>query len=106
MQPGQPPFVFPAGPQPAWPANSDRPAGSPAPYGFGWFLDPYINYARTWHYGETQGFRSYIVRFTKNNAATNNTLAGTTIIILCNRTDLTPESQALQIADLFFPGAK
>ena len=101
MQPALTPFVFADGQQPVWPANSDRPAGSPALYGFGWFLDPYKNHPRTWHYGETQGFRSYIVRFTKNNAAPNNALAGTTIFILCNRTDLTPESQALQIADLF-----
>ncbi len=106
LQPALTPFVFPDGQQPVWPSNSDRPAGSPALYGFGWFLDPYENHSRMWHYGETQGFRSYIVRFTKNNAATNNTLAGTTVIILCNRTDLTPESQALQIADLFLAGAK
>jgi CubicO group peptidase (beta-lactamase class C family) len=98
MQPALTPFIFPNGQQPVWPANSDRPAGSPATYGFGWFLDPYRNHSRTWHYGETQGFRSYIVRFSKNNAATNNGLAGTTIIILCNRTDLTPESLALQLA--------
>ena len=90
MQPALTPFVFANGNQPAWPANSDRPEGSPALYGFGWFLDPYKNHPRMWHYGETQGFRSYIVRFTKNNAATNDALAGTTIIILCNRTDLTP----------------
>ena len=101
MQPALTPFVSPNGKQPVWPANSDRPAGSPALYGFGWFLDPYKSHSRTWHYGETQGFRSYVVRFTKNNAATNNALASTTIIILCNRTDLTPESQALQLADLF-----
>lgn len=100
MQPALTPFVFPDGHQPVWPPNSDRPAGSPALYGFGWFLDPYKNQSRTWHYGETQGFRSYIVRFTKNNAATNNAVAGTTIIILCNRTDLTPETLAFQTADL------
>ena len=26
--------------QPRWPANSDRPEGTPVSYGFGWFLDP------------------------------------------------------------------
>jgi len=106
MQPALTPFVFADGKQPAWPANSDRPSGSPALYGFGWFLDPYKNHRRTWHYGETQGFRSYIVRFTKNNAATNNAIAGTTIVILCNRTDLTPESLALRLADLLMDSEK
>jgi CubicO group peptidase (beta-lactamase class C family) len=105
MQPALTPFVFPDGHQPVWPVNSDRPAGSPALYGFGWFLDPYGNHSRSWHYGETQGFRSYIVRFTGKITATD-PLAGLTIIILCNRTDLSPESQALQIADLFFTEAK
>jgi CubicO group peptidase (beta-lactamase class C family) len=106
MQPALTPFVFADGKQPVWPDNSDRPKGSPALYGFGWFLDPYRNTSRAWHYGETQGFRSYIVRFTKNNAATNNALADTTIIILSNRTDLTPETQALQIVDLLLARQK
>jgi CubicO group peptidase (beta-lactamase class C family) len=94
--------------QPRWPANSDRPEGTPVSYGFGWFLDPYRAHSRMWHYGETMGFHSYIVRFAKTadpteHAATNDSLAGTTIMILCNRTDLSPESLALQIANLFIP---
>jgi CubicO group peptidase (beta-lactamase class C family) len=97
MQPALTPFVFADGKQPVWPANSDRPAGSPALYGFGWFLDPYRNHPRTWHYGETQGFRSYIVRFTNDRL---------TIIVLSNRTDLSPESLALPLADLFLPPTK
>jgi CubicO group peptidase (beta-lactamase class C family) len=100
MQPALTPFVFADGSQPRWPANSDRPEGSPALYGFGWFLDPYKNHPRMWHYGETQGFHSYIVRFTP---AANDALAGVTIIVLCNRTDISPESLALKTADLFFP---
>jgi CubicO group peptidase (beta-lactamase class C family) len=91
--------------QPRWPANSDRPEGTPVSYGFGWFLDPYRTHYRMWHYGETMGFHSYIVRFTTNNPATSQAaddpVAGITIIILCNRTDISPESLALQIADLF-----
>jgi CubicO group peptidase (beta-lactamase class C family) len=97
--------------QPRWPANSDRPEGTPVSYGFGWFLDSYRAHPRMWHYGETQGFHSYIVRFTKNksvaaHAALNapgvdNPLAGITIIVLCNRTDLSPEYLALQIVHLF-----
>lgn len=106
MQPALTPFTFLDNSQPTWPANSDRPEGSPALYGFGWFLDPYKNHPRTWHYGESMGFRTYITRFTRNDATTNDSLAGTTIIILCNRTDLTPESLALQIANLFLIPSK
>jgi CubicO group peptidase (beta-lactamase class C family) len=93
--------------QPRWPANSDRPEGTPVSYGFGWFLDPYRAHPRMWHYGETMGFHSYIVRFTKNPAAkqapnaVDDPLAGITIIVLCNRTDISPESLALRIANLF-----
>ena len=64
-----------------------------------------------WPYGDTMGFHSYIVRFADNpegdNAASsaatahrNDPLAGTTVIVLCNRTDVSPEKLALQIADL------
>jgi CubicO group peptidase (beta-lactamase class C family) len=96
--------------QPRWPANSDRPEGTPVSYGFGWFLDPYHAHPRMWHYGETMGFHSYIVRFASDNPAPNqpanstdinDRLAGVTIIVLCNRTDISPESLALQIAHLF-----
>ena len=78
--------------QPRWPANSDRPEGTPVSYGFGWFLDPWRIHPRMWHYGETMGFHSYIVRFPNDHI---------TIIVLCNRADISPESLALQIADLF-----
>ena len=83
MQPALTPFVFADGSQPRWPANSDRPEGTPVSYGFGWFLDPYETHSRMWHYGETMGFHSYIVRFPNDHL---------TIIVLCNRTDITPES--------------
>jgi CubicO group peptidase (beta-lactamase class C family) len=78
--------------QPRWPANSDRPEGTPVSYGFGWFLDPYRTHPRMWHYGETMGFHSYIIRFPSDHL---------TIIILSNRTDISPEYLALQIANLF-----
>ena len=78
--------------QPRWPDKSDRPEGTPVSYGFRWFLDPWRIHPRMWHYGETMGFHSYIVRFPKDHL---------TIIVLCNRTDISPESLALQIADLF-----
>jgi CubicO group peptidase (beta-lactamase class C family) len=105
MQPALTPFTFahalPNGDmQPRWPANSDRPEGSTALYGFGWFLDPYRNQPRMWHYGETTGFHSYIVRFTANKDAASDPLACVTIIVLCNHTDITPETLAQKIADV------
>jgi CubicO group peptidase (beta-lactamase class C family) len=109
MQPALTPVTLPTtsvngDTQPRWPANSDRPEGTPVSYGFGWFLDPYRGHPHMWHYGETRGFRSYIVRFTARKAAAapavDDHLAGVTIIVLCNRTDVSPESLALQIANL------
>jgi CubicO group peptidase (beta-lactamase class C family) len=69
-----------------------EPDGTPAAYGFGWFLNSYKNHPRMWHYGETVGFRTTIQRFVDNQL---------TIIVLCNRDDLVPANLALQIADLF-----
>jgi CubicO group peptidase (beta-lactamase class C family) len=85
------------GAQPRWPASSDRPEGTPVSYGFGWFLDPYRVHARMWHYGETMGFHSYIARFPDIDLS---------IIVLCNRTDISPESLALQVADLLLLSPK
>jgi CubicO group peptidase (beta-lactamase class C family) len=72
------------------PGDADPQAGKPVFYGFGWFLDDYQSHHRMWHYGETTGFRSAIERFTEGKL---------TIVILCNRTDLNPETLALQTAD-------
>jgi CubicO group peptidase (beta-lactamase class C family) len=91
MQAALTPAQLTTGAQPKWPANSDRPEGTPVSYGFGWFLDPYRNHARMWHYGDTVGFHTYIQRFPADRL---------TIIILCNRTDLDPESLAAKVADL------
>ena len=90
MQPALTPAQLSNSAQPKWPANSDRPEGTPVSYGFGWFLDPYRNHARMWHYGDTVGFHTYIQRFPADRL---------TIIILCNRTDLDPESLAAKVAD-------
>jgi CubicO group peptidase (beta-lactamase class C family) len=117
MQPALTPVTLPAtsgqgDTQPRWPANSDRPEGSPVSYGFGWFLDPYRDRSRTWHYGETRGFHSYVVRFAGNKSVANRAaggtdrLAGVTIIVLSNRTDISPESLALQVADLLLVSPK
>jgi CubicO group peptidase (beta-lactamase class C family) len=115
MQPALTPVTLPTesvngDTQPRWPANSDRPEGTPVSYGFGWFLDPYSSYPRMWHYGETGGFHSYIVRFGARKPAAapavNDHLASITIIVLCNRTDISPESLALQVADLLLVSPK
>jgi CubicO group peptidase (beta-lactamase class C family) len=78
-----------------WPieANDDNlHPGKPVSYGFGWFLDPYERQPRMWHSGSTLGFRTVIERFISENL---------TIIILCNRTDLDPESLSLKVAGLY-----
>jgi CubicO group peptidase (beta-lactamase class C family) len=97
MLPALTPAQLISGAQPKWPANSDRPEGTPVSYGFGWFLDPYRNHARMWHYGDTIGFNTYILRFPADRL---------TIIVLCNRTDLDPESLALQVADFYIAGGR
>jgi CubicO group peptidase (beta-lactamase class C family) len=70
-----------------------EPDGTPAAYGFGWFLNSYKDHRRMWHYGEAVGFRTTIQRFVDDKL---------TIIVLCNRDDLVPAKLALKIADLFF----
>jgi CubicO group peptidase (beta-lactamase class C family) len=70
-----------------------EPDGTPAAYGFGWFLNRYKGHSRMWHYGETVGFRTTIQRFVDDKL---------TIIVLCNRDDLVPANLALKVADLFF----
>ena len=69
-----------------------QPDGTPAAYGFGWFLNSYRDYPRMWHYGETVGFRTTIQRFVEDKL---------TIIVLCNRDDVVPANLALRVADLF-----
>jgi hypothetical protein len=69
-----------------------EPDGQPAAYGFGWFLNPYSDHPRMWHYGETMGFRTTILHFVEDKI---------TVIVLCNRDDLVPANLALKVADLF-----
>jgi CubicO group peptidase (beta-lactamase class C family) len=92
MLPALAPVKLADGSRPAWPANSDRPQGTPVSYGFGWFLDPYHGHGRMWHYGDTMGFHSYIERFVPGKLS---------IIVLCNRTDLDPQDLARQVADVY-----
>jgi len=86
--------------QPAWTPvqvadNSVvEPDGTPAAYGFGWFLNRYKGHPRMWHYGDTVGFRTTIQRFAEGNL---------TIVILANRDDMVPANLAKKIAELYLP---
>jgi CubicO group peptidase (beta-lactamase class C family) len=104
FQPALVPVKLNDGSEPSWPKepNDDNlHPGKPVSYGFGWFLDSFLNQRtqqpspRIWHTGSTMGFRTVIERFTEGS--------GSTIIILCNRTDLDPEKLALQIAPFYPP---
>jgi len=69
--------------------------GHAGAYGFGWFLNLQASHPLMWHYGDTMGFKSAILRYTRDNL---------TVIVLCNRTDLDQGALALQAAQLFLPG--
>jgi CubicO group peptidase (beta-lactamase class C family) len=71
--------------------------GHPVSYGFGWFLDPYRGHPRMWHYGETVGFRTSIQRFPAGHL---------TVIVLCNRADLSATDLALKIADFYLKSSR
>jgi len=66
--------------------------GRTVSYGFGWFVDPYRGHKRMSHDGGTIGFRTTIQRFPEDQF---------TIIVLANRTDVSPEELALKVADLY-----
>jgi len=74
-----------------------QPDGSPAEYGFGWFLDPYRGHVHMWHYGETVGFRTAIQRFPGDRL---------TVVVLCNRPDLDAGSLALKVAEIYLIGVR
>ena len=56
-------------------------------YGFGWFLDLENPRPLMWHYGDTMGFRTAILRYLASNV---------TVIVLCNRADLDAGTLALK----------
>jgi CubicO group peptidase (beta-lactamase class C family) len=64
-------------------------------YGFGWFLDPNTVHPMSWHYGETIGFKTAILRYSKDDV---------TVIFLANRTDMDQGEIALKAAKLFLSG--
>jgi CubicO group peptidase (beta-lactamase class C family) len=66
--------------------------GKAASYGFGWFLDLRAPHPLMWHYGDTMGFKSAILRYLDSDV---------TVIVLCNRTDLDAGGLALKVADGF-----
>jgi CubicO group peptidase (beta-lactamase class C family) len=66
--------------------------GHPVSYGFGWYVDPYRGHPRMWHHGETVGFRTSIQRFPADHL---------TVVVLCNRADLSAIDLALKVADLY-----
>ena len=56
-------------------------------YGSGWFLNLQDAHPLMWHYGETMGFKTAILRYVRDNV---------TVILLCNRTDLDQGALALK----------
>jgi CubicO group peptidase (beta-lactamase class C family) len=68
--------------------------GHAVAYGFGWFLNLQESHPLMWHYGDTMGFKSAILRYIRDNV---------TVIVLCNRTDLDQGALALKAAPLFLP---
>jgi len=68
--------------------------GHASAYGFGWFLNLQDSHPLMWHYGDTMGFKSAILRYTRDSV---------TVIVLCNRTDLDQGTLALKAAQLFLP---
>jgi CubicO group peptidase (beta-lactamase class C family) len=63
--------------------------GHATAYGFGWFLNLQDPHPLMWHYGDTMGFKSAILRYTRDSV---------TVIVLCNRTDLDQGALALKAA--------
>lgn len=65
--------------------------GKAVSYGFGWFLDLKSPRPLMWHYGDTMGFKTAILRHIKSKL---------TVIVLCNRTDLDAGALALKAVDV------
>ncbi len=63
--------------------------GHASAYGFGWFLNLQDPHSLMWHYGDTSGFKTAILRYTRDNV---------TVILLCNRTDLDQGALGLRAA--------
>jgi hypothetical protein len=94
MAPALTPVRLNDGLQPHWPqadqGGDNLFPGQPVAYGFGWFLDPFGKRPRTWHHGETMGFRSIVERFPAE---------GVTIVVLANRDDIDLKALAVELAE-------
>ena len=86
----------------ALPAGAEQKLAEDAPaslrgkalgYGFGWFLDLQDARPLMWHYGDTMGFKSAILRYTRDEVSA---------IVLANRSDLDAGSLALAAARVVF----
>jgi len=100
MRPALTPVKLADGSLPKWagdPDDSNPQTGQLVSYGFGWFLDDYRGHERMWHYGDTTGFKTVIERFKDETL---------TIIVLSNRSDLNPQSLALQVANVYLSPPK
>jgi CubicO group peptidase (beta-lactamase class C family) len=64
--------------------------GKAVSYGFGWFLDLQNPRPLMWHYGDSMGFKSAILRYLDGNLS---------VIVLCNRTDLDAGTLALKASE-------
>lgn len=78
------------------------PHDEPAQYGFGWYVNPYVDargarHERMWHYGETCGFLTSIQRLTGDEI---------TVVVLANRTDVDPGALASQVLELMLAKSK
>jgi CubicO group peptidase (beta-lactamase class C family) len=72
---------------------TDQPGRS---YGFGWYIGEYRGLKKTWHSGETLGFRTRITRFPQRKF---------TVILLANRSDAVLDDLPHRIAErLLFNG--
>jgi CubicO group peptidase (beta-lactamase class C family) len=95
MQPAFTAVKLNQGREARWPETPDEDnlaPGQPVAYGFGWFLDPYLDHRRMWHFGTTEGFRTAIMRFPEDRLA---------VVVLCNRTDVDAIALARHIAESY-----
>jgi CubicO group peptidase (beta-lactamase class C family) len=68
--------------------------GKAAAYGFGWFLNLPGAHPLMWHYGDTAGFKTAILRYFRDQAA---------VILLCNRSDIDAGAISLKTAAMALP---
>lgn len=77
----------------AW-SDARTVTGEPIPYGMGWHTETYRGVHHPHHAGSTRGFRNHILVFPDRKFM---------VVILTNRNQGTPITQAKRIADLWWP---